>query len=152
MTLRTRIAAVASVSVALAVLARRSACTWRCALTCAGKSTARCGRARTRSPARRRSPAAFSSRYPARYGRPEGFPGSVEPAPFGGASGYVQFVSQQGQVYVPGGQGSSRTKIPLTAGDRAIAARGSGSSFSERSVGSTQLRVLTLGTGRGARS
>jgi two-component system sensor histidine kinase MprB len=73
----------------------------------------------------------------------------VEPAPFGAASGYVEFISPQGQVYVPGGQGSSSRKIALTAGDRAIAARGAGSSLSDRTVAGTKLRVLTLGTGPG---
>ena len=38
--------------------------------------------------------------------RDEGFPRAVEPARFGGASGYVQFISPQGAVAVPGGQGS----------------------------------------------
>ncbi|HLH14763.1 MAG TPA: HAMP domain-containing sensor histidine kinase [Solirubrobacteraceae bacterium] len=79
------------------------------------------------------------------------FPGRVEPEPFGAASGYVEFVSRAGEVFVPGGQGSSRRKIPTTAEDRAIAARGSGSVFSERSVDGTRLRVLTTGTAaRGA--
>ena len=48
------------------------------------------------------------------------FPSSVEPAPLGGPSGYVQFVSPAGAVHVPGGQGSSTT-IPVSAPDRAIA-------------------------------
>ena len=82
-------------------------------------------------------------------GRADGFPGSVEPAPFGAASGYVEFISPQGRVFVPGGQGSSSRKIALTAGDRAIAARGGGSSLTERTVDHTKLRVLTLGTGAG---
>ncbi|HEY2202143.1 MAG TPA: histidine kinase dimerization/phospho-acceptor domain-containing protein, partial [Solirubrobacteraceae bacterium] len=81
----------------------------------------------------------------------DGFPGSVQPEPFGGASGYVQFISPQGTVKVPGGQGSSPAKIAVTASDRAIAARGNGSALSDRTVKGTSLRVLTLGTGqRGA--
>lgn len=75
-----------------------------------------------------------------------GFPGSVEPAPFGAASGYVEFISPQGSVYVPGGQGSSSRKIAPSASDRAIAARGRGSSLTDRTVAGTRLRVLTLGT------
>jgi two-component system sensor histidine kinase MprB len=78
-----------------------------------------------------------------------GFPGSVEPAPFGAASGYVQFISPQGAVAVPGGQGASPTRITLTSADRAIAQRGSGSSLSDRSVSGVKLRVLTVGTGPG---
>src|SRR5262249_54350950 len=55
------------------------------------------------------------------HGGGGGFPGSVEPAPFGAASGYVQFISSQGAVTVPGGQGASPTRITLTSADRAIA-------------------------------
>ncbi len=166
MTLRTRIAAVASVSVALAVLAAAIG------LYAAVRSDLR-GEVDSALRARARAfvgpaapapaglggvgpagaypgggpPAAGGSFPGAVDGRPSGFPGSVEPAPFGAASGYVQFISPQGEVYVPGGQGSSSRKIALTAGDRAIAARGSGSSLSDRSVDGTKLRVLTLGTG-----
>ena len=79
-----------------------------------------------------------------------GFPNSVEPAPLGGPSGYVQFVSPDGMVHVPAGQGSSTT-IPLSAADRAIARSGKGQASSDRSVKGVQLRVLTLGNGaRGA--
>ncbi len=85
------------------------------------------------------------------YGGPGGFPESVQPAPFGAASGYVQFISPRGTVEVPGGQGASPTRIALTARDQTIATRGSGRSLTERSVKGTELRVLTLGTGsRGA--
>jgi two-component system, OmpR family, sensor histidine kinase MprB len=165
MTLRTRIAAVASVSVALAVLAAATG------LYVAVRSDLRGEldntlRARARAfvgPGGAGLPsggAAARGGYPAGappvaggyvpgagHGRPGGFPGKVEPAPFGAASGYVQFISPQGHVFVPGGQGSSSRKIALTAGDRAIAARGGGSSLSDRIVAGTKLRVLTLGTG-----
>ena len=49
-------------------------------------------------------------------------------------------------MFVPGGQGSAPSKIALTAGDRAIARRGSGTSLTDRNVAGTNLRVLTLGT------
>src|ERR1700722_3103876 len=79
-----------------------------------------------------------------------GFPSSVAPAPLGGPSGYVQFVSPNGTVHLPGGQGSS-TRIPLSASDKAIAHSGKGQSLSDRSVKGVQLRVLTQGNGaRGA--
>ncbi len=78
---------------------------------------------------------------------PRGFPGSVQPAPFGAASGFVQFVEPYGTIEVPGGQGSSPSTIALTPLDRAIAARGSGSSLTDRNVKGTELRVLTQGTG-----
>ena len=80
-------------------------------------------------------------------GGPGGFPQTIQPAPFGGASGYVQFISPEGTVEVPGGQGSSPTKIAVTAADRAIARSGSGRLLTDRSVNGTELRVLTLGTG-----
>jgi two-component system, OmpR family, sensor histidine kinase MprB len=75
------------------------------------------------------------------------FPGRVEPEPFGAASGYVQFISPQGEVSVPGGQGSSPKRIALTGTDRTIAASGSGSMLTDRTVAGTRLRVLTLGSG-----
>ncbi len=84
-------------------------------------------------------------------GGPGALPRSVQPAPFGGASGYVQFLAANGTVRVPGGQGSSPAQIPTTARDRSIARRGSGSALSDRTVHGTKLRVLTQGIGaRGA--
>jgi len=79
-----------------------------------------------------------------------GLPASVPPAPFGAAQGYVQFLSPQGALVVPGGQ-RSPARIAPAREDLRIASRGSGSSFADRTVGGTRLRVLTLGTGaRGA--
>ena len=80
----------------------------------------------------------------------DGFPANLPPAPFGAAQGYVQFISPQGALVVPGGQRSPAQIVPR-AQDTLIARRGSGSSFTDRTVGSTRLRVLTLGSGaRGA--
>jgi two-component system sensor histidine kinase MprB len=154
MTLRTRIAAVASVSVALAVLAAAVG------LYAAVRSDLRGeidNTLRSRVRALAGAPAPGDHDLGQGYGGPRGpggsygasggFPGHVEPAPFGAASGYVEFISPQGQVFVPGGQGSSSRKIALTASDKTIAARGSGSSLSERSVDGTKLRVLASGTG-----
>jgi two-component system sensor histidine kinase MprB len=81
-------------------------------------------------------------------GAPRGLPSRVQPAPFGGASGYVQFLEASGAVRVPGGQGSSPARIPTTARDRSIARRGSGSALTERTVRGTRLRVLTQGIDR----
>jgi two-component system sensor histidine kinase MprB len=79
-----------------------------------------------------------------------GFPTSLPPAPFGEAQGYVQFISPQGALVVPGGQRSPARIVP-SAADVAIARRGSGSSLTDRTVGGTKLRVLTAGTdARGA--
>jgi two-component system sensor histidine kinase MprB len=75
-----------------------------------------------------------------------GFPNSIEPAPLGGPSGYVQFVSPDGTVHVPAGQGSS-TRIPLSATDKEIARSGKGQALSDRTVKGVQLRVLAQGSG-----
>jgi two-component system, OmpR family, sensor histidine kinase MprB len=82
-------------------------------------------------------------RQPPRGTPPRGFP-AIQPAKFGGATGYVQFISRKGKLDVPGGQGSSPT-VPPSAADRKIAARGSGRSLSDRSVKGAHLRVLTIG-------
>ncbi len=174
MTLRTRIAAVASLSVALAVLAAAIGLYVAVRSDLRGEidkalnervqpflapsappGGAGAGGLESNSPA---GPAPAA---PPRGGAGGGgggdrgdlgrFPGSIEPAPFGAASGYVQFISPEGTVEVPGGQGTSSTKIALTARDRAIATSGSGRSVTDRSVNGTELRVLTLGIGpRGA--
>jgi two-component system sensor histidine kinase MprB len=164
MTLRTRIAAVASVSVAVAVLAAaiglyaavRSDLDGEInsALRARAGALAHVSSAATGAPAAGGSP---EGPYPGggpppAAGYPGGdgggrFPGQVQPEPFGAASGYVQFISPQGEVSVPGGQGSAPTRIALTASDRAIAASGSGSALTNRTVAGTKLRVLTLGSG-----
>jgi two-component system, OmpR family, sensor histidine kinase MprB len=173
MTLRTRIAAVASVSVALAVLAAAVG------LYVAVRSDLRGeidSALRTRAatfvvpPAQRGQvggvgpasgllggadqdggPDAAGGASPSGDvdGRRGGFPGNVQPAPFGAASGYVQLVTAQGAIFVPGGQGSAPQKIELSASDRAIAKSGAGMALSDRSVGGTQLRVLSEGVGSG---
>ncbi|MFI4991717.1 MAG: sensor histidine kinase [Solirubrobacterales bacterium] len=72
-------------------------------------------------------------------------PSFVQPGRFGGATGYVQFVTAKGAVDVPGGQGTT-PEIPPDARDQRIAASGHGSVLSDRTVKGTHLRVLTLGT------
>jgi two-component system, OmpR family, sensor histidine kinase MprB len=72
-------------------------------------------------------------------------PKAVQPARFGAASGYVQFVSAAGAVDAPRGQGST-PEIQPNVGEKAIAAKGSGRSLSDRTVKGTHLRVLTVGT------
>jgi two-component system sensor histidine kinase MprB len=168
MTLRTRIAAVASLSVALVVLATAVG------LYVAVRSDLR-GEIDSALRARTRAFTAASSGAPVGAGPgpggsppgrgfggvndgrgrfpgvephgPGALPGHVQPAPFGAASGYVQFVSAAGAVAVPAGQGTAPPRIPLTALDRRIAARGSGSRLGDRHVNGTHLRVLTLGLG-----
>jgi two-component system sensor histidine kinase MprB len=169
MTLRTRIAAVASVSVALAVLAAAIGL-YAAVRSDLGGEINSALRARADALAHVSSGVAGAPATPSAAGSPESvypqgalppgagsysggvggggrFPGRIEPAPFGAASGYVQFISPQGAVSVPGGQGSSPKRIGLTASDRRIAASGSGSTFSNRTVAGTKLRVLTLGSG-----
>jgi two-component system, OmpR family, sensor histidine kinase MprB len=151
MTLRTRIAAVASLSVALVVLATAIGLYLAVRSDLRGEIDSAL-RARARDLIALRGVVAAQGRTIPRTS-PIGpdlllhgaFPGHVQPAPFGAASGYVQFVSPQGTVQVPGGQGSSPRRIPVTALDRTIAARGSGSSLTDRSVNGTRLRVLTRG-------
>jgi two-component system, OmpR family, sensor histidine kinase MprB len=79
-------------------------------------------------------------------GGPEPLPTHVRPAPFGGPSGYVQFISPGGELHVPGGQGTS-PQIAIGASDRSIAIRGDGSSLSDRTANGTRLRVLVSGLG-----
>jgi two-component system sensor histidine kinase MprB len=83
-------------------------------------------------------------------GGPGAFPDTVQPVPLGGASGYVQFVSPDGVAHVPRGQGPPAS-IPVIALDAAVARRGSGLALTDRRVKGTRLRVLTFGAGgRGA--
>jgi two-component system, OmpR family, sensor histidine kinase MprB len=181
MTLRTRIAAVASVSVALAVLAAaiglyvavradllgeidkdlRSRAQALVGPVAAGASAPTTGTGGPAANGPGGYPNGGGDTYPQGAGPPTGgsanggyddgshggFPGRVEPVPFGAASGYVQFISARGQIFVPGGQGTAPTQISLNAHDRKIAADGSGSSLTDRTVKGTKLRVLTLGTG-----
>jgi two-component system sensor histidine kinase MprB len=81
----------------------------------------------------------------ARLGEHGPLPDFVQPGRFGGAAGYVQFVSAKGVVDAPGGQGST-PQIPPNPRDEQIAASGHGSALSDRTVKGTHLRVLTLGT------
>jgi len=158
MTLRTRIAAVASAAVAVAVLAAAigvyaaSSADLRGEVDNSLRARARTFTAGGGPGEPPGSPPDEDGASPSAFpGQQRGLPGRVEPAPFGGPSGYVQFVSPGGSVFVPQGQGASRRQIPVSAADRAIAASGSGERLSDRSVAGTRLRVLTAGTGaRGA--
>jgi two-component system, OmpR family, sensor histidine kinase MprB len=78
------------------------------------------------------------------FARLRAFPRAVQPARFGGASGFVQFVAAEGNVVVPGGQGAT-PPLALSATDKAIAQSGRGRSFSDRTTKGTHLRVLTTG-------
>jgi two-component system sensor histidine kinase MprB len=144
MSLRTRIAAVASLSVALVVVATAVG------LYVAVRSDLR-GEIDSALRTRQRALVAHASTAPGlrlpRLARTD-LPRHVQPAPFGAAPGYVELISPRGTFDVPGGQGSSPRTIPTTALDRSIAARGAGSSVTDRAVGGTHLRVLTAGVGK----
>jgi len=150
MTLRTRIAAVASLSVALSVLVAAVAVYLVVRADLRGQLDSSL---RPRAGALAAPGGGGPDPGPPPMdddGGAGGFLKTIQPPPFGAASGYVQFIAPTGALSVPGGQGSSR-RIPLDARDLGIAAAGRGSALSDRSVGGTRLRVLTLGAGeRGA--
>jgi two-component system, OmpR family, sensor histidine kinase MprB len=160
MTLRFRIAAVASVSVALAVLAAAIGLYVAVRSDLRGEIDSQL-RSRVRifertagltgaqgfggvPPNGRAAPGARPGQ--GDFGR---FPGRVQPAPFGAATGYVQFISSAGTVYVPSGQGSTQARIVVTGSDKRIARLGRGSTLDDRRVKGIELRVLTAGTGKG---
>jgi two-component system sensor histidine kinase MprB len=68
-------------------------------------------------------------------------------APFGGATGYVQLVTDSGQVLPP--PGVLRSRLPLDSRAREIARQGTGENLADRRVDGTNLRVLTRGVGGG---
>ncbi|HEY2141482.1 MAG TPA: HAMP domain-containing sensor histidine kinase [Solirubrobacteraceae bacterium] len=175
MSLRVRIAAVASVAVALAVLAAAiglylavrsdlrgqidQSLRQRAKLLVSIPPTAQPG-AKAPGAATLTPPPVFFGTVPSRGGRVpsaiaayrlrNGLPRAIQPARFGGASGYVQFISSRAKIEIPAGQGTSPAIGP-SAADKAIARRGSGQVISDRTVKGTHLRVLTSGIGgRGA--
>jgi two-component system, OmpR family, sensor histidine kinase MprB len=73
-------------------------------------------------------------------GPPRGRPRPAPPAPFGGASGYVQFIRPDGRVLRPPGETRA---LPLDDRALAIARTGSGRFFTDATVAGVHLRVLT---------
>jgi two-component system sensor histidine kinase MprB len=176
-TLRTRIAAVAAIAVALAVLATAvilyvavradlrgqvdHSLTLRATALLGGtggvetylagpatpQRTGRGGGSRVLRLKRQTPPAAHRSTPSDADAFNDRLPRTVSPARFGAASGYVQFLAPTGAIDVPGGQGSSPT-ISLNAQEKAIAASGHGRAFSDRNVSGVHLRVLTVGAAR----
>ncbi len=151
MTLRTRIAAVAGLAVALAVLASAASIYVAVRAELRGEID---DSLRVRA-------AAFVDRPDGPGGRPgPGRPGRGErrgPPPgaefllrgrgtarFGGAEGYAQFVLRDGRVQGPPG---ATVDVPVSAESVAIAARGEGEQLADVRVGDTPLRVLTVGVG-----
>jgi len=67
-------------------------------------------------------------------------------APFGGAEGYAQFLSSQGEVFRPPG---STASLPVQQRARSIARQGRGRYLTDMTVRGTHLRVLTQATDSG---
>jgi two-component system, OmpR family, sensor histidine kinase MprB len=74
-------------------------------------------------------------------------PGPVAPGPgarFGGAEGYLQFVSPGGRAFLPPDESAS---LPVDKRARETARSGSGRNFTDVHVKGSHLRVLTVGIG-----
>ncbi len=140
MTLRTRMAAVAGVAVAVAVLVAAATSYFAVRSALRGEvdraleeqaSDVRFGRG---GPGRRGGP----------FGRPELRPRG---GPFGGVEGYAQFVHPDGSVIGPPAMDET---LPVSASALAIARKGKGSAFADVDVEGQHLRVLTVGLPFGA--
>ena len=145
MSLRARIAAAAGLAVGLAVLAAAVGVYWRCARTAGGDRSRGCASARRRCA----GPAGARTRLLYLPGSAPGWHSQRRVGSTGAVRrrvGLRAVPSPNGNVEVPAGQGTS-PRIAVSAGDRAIAASGTGSALSDRTVKGTQLRVLTIGTG-----
>ncbi|TML05216.1 MAG: HAMP domain-containing protein [Actinobacteria bacterium] len=79
-------------------------------------------------------------------GRPIGFgpPEMHGPGRFGGAQGYVQYLSPDGSAQLPPDEAGA---LPVSDGERAIAASGEGEALRDVHVEGTHLRLLTQGAG-----
>jgi two-component system sensor histidine kinase MprB len=160
MTLRTRIAAVASLSVALAVLgaavgvyvAVRADLRGQIDSSLRQRAQGLLG-AGPHAPGPPGGPPPGSgpgSSPPPDGDGDEGFPGRIQPPPYGAAPGYVQFIAPRGAISVPGGQGPSKQIAPSSR-DLRVAAAGAGEVLTDRTIRGTRLRALTAGAGaRGA--
>jgi two-component system, OmpR family, sensor histidine kinase MprB len=141
--LRTRMAAVSGVAVAVTVVAL-AATQYE-----AARSTLR-GQV-DQSLRERAEPLAGTGRPGGGQGGPDGGgPGrdAPRPNPFGDAAGKVQYVTPQGTIISPT---SAATRLPVDARAKALAASGTGSYYSDARVQGVHLRVLTVGRGqRGA--
>jgi two-component system, OmpR family, sensor histidine kinase MprB len=137
--LRTRMAAVAGLAVALTVIA----------LAVTQYEAARSTLRGQIDQALRDRAAPLAIGQPGLPGGPgEGDHDHAPPNPFGDAAGKVQYLTPQGTIEPAT---SVATRLPVDARAKALAAAGSGSYFSEAHVQGVHLRVLTVGRGaRGA--
>ena len=142
MTLRTRMAAVAGVAVALTVVVLAAA------QYEAARSTLR---GEIDSALRDRATLIDSSPPIAGRGGPtdgDDHHDRVPPNPFGDAAGKVQYVSPQGTIL---SSSTTSSQLPVDTRAKELAASGTGSYFSDAHVSGVHLRVLTVGLGqRGA--
>jgi two-component system, OmpR family, sensor histidine kinase MprB len=141
--LRTRMAAVAGVAVAVTVVAL--------AVT-QYEATRSTLRGQIDDALRERAQSLVNPRGPGggKDGRPGDGPGrdTPFPNPFGDAAGTVQYVSPQGTVL---STTTGATRLPVTARTKELASSGIGSYLSDARVQDVHLRVLTAGLGgRGA--
>ena len=145
MSLRTRMAAVAGVAVALTVVVLAAAQYEAARSTLRGQIDS----------ALRDRAAPIVSNPPLRgqgdQGGQGGGPGDgddhgrVPPNPFGDAAGKVQYLSPQGTIV---SSTTTSSQLPVDARAKALAASGVGSYFSDAHVSDVHLRVLTVGLGR----
>ncbi len=145
MSLRTRIAAVAGLAVAIAVVAAAGIIYLAVRSQLRGEiedSLRVQAQALTRF-ARGEGPAGHQRRRGPRFDdlRPPG------PPPFGGAPGYAQLVTADGMVVGPRG---ATAQLPVTARAQAIARSGTGADVSDVDIGDTHVLVLTRAIGAGA--
>jgi two-component system sensor histidine kinase MprB len=142
MTLRTRMAAVAGVAVALTVVVLAAA------QYEAARSTLR---GEIDSALRDRATLIDSSPPIAGHGGPadgDDHHDRVPPNPFGDAAGKVQYLSPQGVILT---SSTTSSRLPVDSRAKQLAASGTGSYFSDAHVSGVHLRVLTVGLGqRGA--
>ncbi|MHB8492231.1 MAG: HAMP domain-containing sensor histidine kinase [Solirubrobacteraceae bacterium] len=160
MSLRARIAAVASLCVALAVMAAAVGVYFAVRSDLRGGiDTFLRGRAQTivtlvsavspHVPLPARPRAGVLGRVPFSANL-DGIPLRLPRPAFGDAAGYFQFVARDGRSQVAG-RGAPATPLTLTARERQVAASGRGRSLEDRNAGGTDLRVLAVGLGaRGA--
>ncbi|MDP9256568.1 MAG: HAMP domain-containing histidine kinase [Actinomycetota bacterium] len=142
MTLRTRMAAVAGVAVALTVVVLAAA------QYEAARSTLR---GQIDSALRDRATPIKSTPPLGGQGGPsdgDDHHDQVPPNPFGDASGKVQYLSPQGTIL---SSTTTSSRLPVDERAKELAASGTGSYFSDAHVSGVHLRVLTVGLGqRGA--
>jgi two-component system sensor histidine kinase MprB len=139
-TLRTRMAAVAGVAVALTVVVLAAA------QYEAARSTLR---GQIDSALRDRATPIKSSPPLGGQGGPsdgDDHHDQVPPNPFGDAAGKVQYLSPQGVILT---SSTTSSRLPVDSRAKQLAASGTGSYFSDAHVSGVHLRVLTVGLGRG---